>query len=124
VRRAAQDSKEHGAQFVLVSGVSQLLADATSDGITVIDQGPAMDNPAFPLPGELRHYTPDGHGALAWEIARSLTEHHLVPQDHLRPGLAQLVGAPAAPAAPTPPTPPPASAPVMPEGLRPSPQRP
>lgn len=75
-----KDSLEHGAEFVLVTNMSDLHSEALEKGILSLDVTAALANPAFSLPDSLKHINESGNGVLAWEIARYLQSEGLISE--------------------------------------------
>lgn len=73
-------SLEHGAEFVLVTNMSDLHRDALEEGILSLDVSAALANPAFSLPDSLKHINESGNGVLAWEIATYLQSEELISE--------------------------------------------
>lgn len=75
----ARESKRHGANFVLVTQMPELIPAAARAGVTCLDVSSALANPGFYLPDDLHHINESGNGVLAWEIARFLRANSLIP---------------------------------------------
>jgi hypothetical protein len=73
------DSLDHGAEFVLITHMSDLHEAALEEGVLSLDVSTPLANPAFELPGNLKHINESGNGVLAWEITTFLQANRLIP---------------------------------------------
>lgn len=74
-----KESKAHGANFVLITQVSDLASRARSRDIPVLNPEAALDNPLYKPADEAGHPNAAANGVLAWEIAQFLVEQKLLP---------------------------------------------
>ena len=75
------DSLAHGAKFVLITHMSDLNETALEEEVLSLDVSEPLANPAFLLPGNLKHINESGNGVLAWEIATFLRSEQLIPDN-------------------------------------------
>lgn len=80
----SEDSLKHGATFVLVTRMDKLQESALERQVISVNISRSLSNPAFSLPGNLKHENESGNGVIAWEIAKFLQNNHLIPADHLK----------------------------------------
>jgi len=78
-----EESRQHKAQFVLVTQIEQLHEAARGKGMISVDVSRPLSNSGFLLPDNLLHINESGNGVLAWELARFLEANHLIPHAHL-----------------------------------------
>ena len=79
-----EDSLNHDAAFVLVTHIEELHEAALKRQILSLNVSEPLSNPAFSLPYNLKHINESGNGVLAWEIAKFLQTHDLIPTKYLR----------------------------------------
>ena len=84
VREMHKTSKEHEANFVVVTSIRELHSFCLKNGIFSLDVSKALSNPKFSLPDKLGHQNESGNGVLAWEIVKYLKTRKLVLASHQR----------------------------------------
>ncbi len=77
-----EESREHGAEFVLLTHIDELHEAMLRRGVKSL-LVTSLTNPKYLLPNGLQHFNEAGNGALAWEIAQYLREQDLIPPEHL-----------------------------------------
>ena len=77
-----EESVTNGADFLLVTGISELHESSIAKGVPSLNVTAALDNPGFPLPGDLAHINEAGNGVLAWEIGSFLVANEVLPRRH------------------------------------------
>lgn len=78
-----EESRLHGAQFLLVTRMPQLHERMVKRGVRLLNVQSALKNPAFRLPRGLGHLNEYGNGVLASTIAGFLQQEGLIPARHL-----------------------------------------
>ena len=79
VMQMAQETRGHGAEFVLVTQIPRLHEAVSNGGFYSLDVREALRNPKFALPENFAHINESGNGVLAWEIVRFLNNYELIP---------------------------------------------
>ena len=82
IRATADDVTQQGSAYIVVSPMPELLATAKELGILSLDTSQSLNNSAFELPDYHSHINEAGNGVLAWELAKFLKAHDLVPREH------------------------------------------
>lgn len=77
-------ARERGAEFLLVTEIARLDAEARAVGLRSLEVAKSLANETFELPDGLEHINEAGNGVLAWEIARHLEREGLVPAAHAK----------------------------------------
>jgi len=73
-----QESREHGAQFLLITSMPSLHKTVMEANIHSLDISIPLYNHLFKLPEDLEHINESGNGVLAWELARYLKANQIV----------------------------------------------
>ncbi|NMB75667.1 MAG: hypothetical protein GYA21_11135 [Myxococcales bacterium] len=81
----AEECRAHGAAFVLVSEIGEMIDWALLSDLPVLDARAPLANPAFPLSAALGHLNEAGNGALGLWLSEFLKQERLIPESHWPP---------------------------------------